>query len=516
METVGQLTGGIAHDFNNLLTIILGNLELMDINNMQDQTQREQLQSMNRAAERAAELIQQLLGFSRKHPYKVEDLDINQLITGMQDMIVRSVTPAITVNVELQPQLWKCKVDSGEFKDTLLNLVTNAHDAMGQGGKLSITTHNTELNEEFCRYQTDLKPGSYVELLISDTGAGIEPEILDRIFEPFFTTKDSGKGTGLGLAMVFGFVRRSGGKIIAHSRLGEGTDIHLYFPVSTPPVMKVVESIQTSNPKRLGSENPAILIMESNQHLLQQMASFLEHCDYRVLSSNNILLASELLERNPDIRLLMTQIPLQGDKAVAELIEYAHQCIPDITVLVSVSPAFTSHIPMVKNNSSFTNAPLNQILLSDLLSKVNTLLYPDEYPNRLEPIVWHEKNSSGNPEIDKQRKKLIELHNTIISRDQEKQMMTLDLAQDEFSKQLRNCFVTEDKILTQVDLPKAKDHQLVHKVLLQDYEQRLRTLKHEPKSFNRIAREIRKWWFDHSVEMDHQFRFYQPSSTRTD
>ena len=213
MEAVGQLTGGIAHDFNNLLSIILGNLDLLKLKlkDVADEKTSRRIATARRATMRAADLTKQLLGFSRRQAEHVVVTDINRVIKGMGSLIVRSLTPEVAVEYNLEDNLWLTGIDPSDFEDVLLNLVLNARDAMPGGGRMTIETTNVEA----C-------PGEYVQLAVKDMGEGIPAEHLERIFEPFFTTKPQGKGTGLGLAMVFGFVERSGGHIKASSEPGMG------------------------------------------------------------------------------------------------------------------------------------------------------------------------------------------------------------------------------------------------------------------------------------------------------
>ena len=230
MEAIGQLTGGIAHDFNNLLAGIIGSLELIERRLQQNRTdQLDRLLGGAQAyAARAASLTQRLLAFSRRQTLEPKPTDVNELMLAMEELIRRSVGPAIEVQAEPAEPLWPTVIDAVQLESALLNLAINARDAMPQGGQLRLSTAN--LLEDAPERPEDLPAGDYVRVKVSDTGTGIAPEILERIFDPFFTTKPPGQGTGLGLSMVHGFVHQSGGQIQVDTTPGVGTCISLYLP----------------------------------------------------------------------------------------------------------------------------------------------------------------------------------------------------------------------------------------------------------------------------------------------
>ena len=242
MDVVGQVAGGVAHDFNNILGIIIGNLSLLEAHVQQDMKAVDHLALIRSSAQRAADLTKQLLSFSSHQTTQTAHYDINLIVENMGSLITRSVTPEVEVENRLQSDLWLSNINKGGFENALLNLILNAHDAMPNGGQLVISTDNCILDSAFCLRHMGASSGDYVRLCISDNGSGIPSEILNRIFEPFFTTKAHGKGTGLGLAMVFGFAKRSGGFLEVHSDVGKGTDVHLYLPriiSATEQVVKI-------------------------------------------------------------------------------------------------------------------------------------------------------------------------------------------------------------------------------------------------------------------------------------
>ena len=230
MEAVGRLAGGVAHDFNNVLTAIFGYADLLLDQFAEDDPRRSDLEEIRRSAERAASLTRQLLAFSRKQIMQPRVLDLNEVVAGMQNLLARLVSEDITVQLDLQPRLWPVRADPGQIEQVLMNLAANGRDAMPEGGRLTLATSTSEIGEELGRTLPGLAPGSYVTLSVSDTGHGIAPEIQRHLFEPFFTTKQIGKGTGLGLATVYGIVKQTGGGIYLESEVGKGTRFTVYLP----------------------------------------------------------------------------------------------------------------------------------------------------------------------------------------------------------------------------------------------------------------------------------------------
>lgn len=231
MEAVGQLTGGIAHDFNNLLQIIVGNLDTLSRNLPEEMVnQRRAVAQAMTGAKRAASLTQRLLAFARRQPLDPRPIDANALVKGMSELFRRSLGETVEVEAVLGGGLWRIEVDPNELESALLNLAVNARDAMPMGGKLTIETSNAYLDEAYAARQAEVTPGQYVVICISDTGIGMDEEIMSRVFEPFFTTKAEGKGTGLGLSQVYGFVKQSNGHVKLYSESGQGTTVKIYLP----------------------------------------------------------------------------------------------------------------------------------------------------------------------------------------------------------------------------------------------------------------------------------------------
>ena len=308
MEAVGQLTGGVAHDFNNLLTIIIGNLGIAKRGVVEARAER----ALNNAlvgADRAAQLTQRLLAFSRRQPLNPRFLDINKLIVTISDLLTRTLGENIQLETIGGAGLWKVEVDASEMESTLLNLALNARDAMPDGGKLTIETSNAYLDEAYCREHEGIVPGQYVLIAVSDSGAGMSAETIDRAFEPFFTTKEAGKGTGLGLSQVYGFMKQSGGHVKIYSEPGEGTTIKLYLPRREGDEI-VASGDDDLNAERGGGET--ILIVEDDDGVRQYASEILRDLNYQVIEAKDSASALRLLDADKKFDLLLTDVVLPG------------------------------------------------------------------------------------------------------------------------------------------------------------------------------------------------------------
>jgi signal transduction histidine kinase len=308
MEAVGQLTGGVAHDFNNLLTIIIGNLGIAKRGVVEARAER----ALNNAlvgAERAAQLTQRLLAFSRRQPLNPRVLDINKLIVAISDLLTRTLGENIELETISGAGLWNVEVDASEMESTLLNLALNARDAMPTGGKLTIETSNAYLDDEYCREHEGILPGQYILVAITDSGAGMSAETIDRAFEPFFTTKEAGKGTGLGLSQVYGFIKQSGGHVKIYSEPGEGTTIKLYLPRREGNEL-VISGDDDLNSERGGGET--ILIVEDDDGVRQYASEILRDLNYQVIEAKDSATALRLLDADKKFALLLTDVVLPG------------------------------------------------------------------------------------------------------------------------------------------------------------------------------------------------------------
>ncbi len=321
MDAIGQLTGGIAHDFNNILGVIIGNLSLLKDQAKSEEELLKRVTTIDGAAHRAAELVKQLLGFSRQQATDVVVGSLNRIIEDMDSLIKRSITPEIEVDKQLAEDLWLVGINPGDFQDALLNLILNARDAMPGGGTLTIGTSNCTLSAAFCAQHPNFFAGEYVRLSVNDIGTGMTLKQQDKIYDPFYTTKPVGKGTGLGLSMVFGFVTRSNGYIDVESEPGAGTTFHLYLPRATESALP--ENIADQLPDALPMGNATILVVDDEKELLDLAEESLEMLGYHVLTASNGKEAVERLTEHSDISLLFSDVVMPGGMNGYELAEQA-------------------------------------------------------------------------------------------------------------------------------------------------------------------------------------------------
>jgi len=331
MEAIGQLAGGIAHDFNNLLTVINGYSQLLLDELDPTDPRRLQLMELRQAGGRAASLTYQLLTFSRKQVVSPTILDINTVLSGMIQMLGRLLGEDINLQMQADPALWDIKADAGQIEQVIMNLAVNARDAMPRGGQLTIETRNIEVDEVLAKLHSDLQPGAYALLAVSDTGHGMDLATQGRIFEPFFTTKDQGKGTGLGLSTVYGIVKQSGGSIEVNSAVGHGTTIKVYFPRTIEAVEPV--QIKPVNGRSVGGSE-TILLVEDEQQVRTFAATTLRPKGYTVLEASNGEEALDLMRRHGGhLHMLVTDIVMPGISG-KELAQRLKRVRPKIKVLL--------------------------------------------------------------------------------------------------------------------------------------------------------------------------------------
>ncbi|WP_206185527.1 ATP-binding protein [Sphingosinicella sp. CPCC 101087] len=339
METVGQLTGGIAHDFNNLLQIVTGNLDIL-LRNLPDSSPRLRRSAENalKGATRAATLTERLLAFSRRQPLNPKPTDINKLVAGMSELLHRTLGETIEVETMLSPDLWPVEVDPNQLENALLNLAVNARDAMPEGGKLTIETENGHLDESYVAQNVEVMAGPYVVICISDTGEGMDAATASRAFEPFFTTKEVGRGTGLGLSMVYGFVKQSGGHVKIYSELGEGTSVRIYLPRLDGGQAPDEEVVPAQAPE--GTREETILVCEDDDDVRTFSVEVLRELGYRVLEAHDGPSALRLLDRQEGkVDLLFTDVVLPSGMTGAVLAERARALRPDLKVLFTTGYA---------------------------------------------------------------------------------------------------------------------------------------------------------------------------------
>ena len=310
MEAIGQLTAGIAHDFNNLLTAINGFAGLLQLRLPADDPQRKTVGKILNAGERAANLISQLLAFSRKQIVSPEVIELNAIVARMDKMLTRIIGEHIRVSFKPAPDLWPIKADPTQIEQVIVNLAVNARDAMPSGGKLIIETQNVVLEEDFIASHLQAQPGPHVLLAVSDTGAGMTEEVKAHLFEPFFTTKEPGRGTGLGLAMIYGIVKQSGGSIWVYSEVDHGTVFKIYLP-RAEPAERPLPNTQDTTEKPSGDET--ILVAEDADDVRDLIRQVLQESGYTVLAAQNGREALQLSNNYPDpIHLLLTDIVMPG------------------------------------------------------------------------------------------------------------------------------------------------------------------------------------------------------------
>ncbi|CAM3399752.1 PAS domain-containing protein [Pseudomonas floridensis] len=333
MEAVGQLTGGIAHDFNNLLTGITGSLELLKNRLSQGRfTEIDRyVAAAQDASKRAASLTHRLLAFSRRQTLDPKPVDINRLVVGMEELIRRTVGPHITVEVVTSVGLWSTFIDAPQLENALLNLCINARDAMPRGGRITIETANKWIDERGSQSR-DLSPGQYLSLCVSDTGTGMTPEVMNRAFDPFFTTKPLGQGTGLGLSMVYGFVRQSGGQVRIYSEPNQGTTMCLYLPrhyLGAPEEVETVEALEPVMTQSLRT----VMIVDDEPTIRMLVAEVLEDQGYIPIEAGEGASALKILESDKRIDLLVTDVGLPGGMNGRQLADAARVIRPDLKVL---------------------------------------------------------------------------------------------------------------------------------------------------------------------------------------
>jgi signal transduction histidine kinase len=330
MEAVGQLTGGIAHDFNNMLAGIVGSLDLMKRRLAAGELERvpKYLDAAMTSAQRAAALTARLLAFGRRQSLDLRSVDVNAVVASLDDLLQRTLGEGILVEVRLAEDLWSSLTDSNQLENALLNLAINARDAMPEGGRLTITTRNAVFDARTARRHAGLAPGEYVVIDVADTGTGMSPDTMSKVFEPFFTTKPIGQGTGLGLSMIYGFVKQSDGHVEIDSTVGEGTAIRLFLPRHVA-VAEPVEEEGTAAPDGKGE---TVLVVEDEPLVRMLIVDVLEELNYTALEAASGDKALPMLQSGQRIDLLVTDVGLPGMNG-RQLAELARGLRPELKIL---------------------------------------------------------------------------------------------------------------------------------------------------------------------------------------
>jgi PAS domain S-box-containing protein len=329
MEAIGKLTGGIAHDFNNILQVIGGNLELLKLDPAAGMQADHRLDTAFTAVSRGALLASQLLSFARKQPLQPKPIHLGRILRNMDSLLRRALGEEIDIETIVGGGLWNALVDPNQLENAILNLAINARDAMGGQGKLTLELGNAMLDEFYALKHGDIAPGQYVMLAVSDTGTGMSAEIMERAFEPFFTTKPDGEGTGLGLSMVYGFVRQSGGHVKIYSEPGEGTTFRIYFPRVLEQEIDIPDV--RSLPVVGGKET--ILVVEDDPAVQATVVEMLTGLGYQVLRAKDGQSAVTILESGASIDLLFTDVVMPGPVRSPDLARHAKALLPEIEVL---------------------------------------------------------------------------------------------------------------------------------------------------------------------------------------
>ena len=363
MESLSALTGGIAHDFNNLLTVISGNLELIGMD-LEDPRSRTYLDEALRAVEIGARLNQRLMTFAKQRKLTPVPINLNEQVIGVRELLRRSLGETITLTTELADELWTIKADPSEVENALLNLAVNARDAMPAGGKLTVSTGNVTIGTG--EHADGLTPGDYVALSVADTGTGIPPEILSRVFDPFFTTKEPGKGTGLGLATIYGFVKQSGGHVQIDSAAGTGTTVKIYLPrVSGHTAAQQLPAFSDGD---LAGGQRTILVVEDNAEVRRVTIERIEALGYRALACANGKEAIEHLEKNETVDLIFSDIVMPGGMSGVDLAHICKRRWPEKRVLLTSGYSALEASGEAPQGLKILDKPYNQKTLAAALS----------------------------------------------------------------------------------------------------------------------------------------------------
>lgn len=373
MEAIGQLTGGVAHDFNNMLAIIIGSLDLAKRKLRGDEDPRVAhcIASATEGAQRAAVLTSRLLAFARQQPLAPQALDINRLVGGMSEMLRRTLGESIQVETVLAGGAWKAFADASQLENAVLNLAVNARDAMPDGGKLTIETANSVLDDRYARLHNEVEPGQYVMISVTDTGTGMPPEVVERAFDPFYTTKETGRGTGLGLSQVFGYVKQSGGHVKIYSEPGHGTTVKIYLPRHLGSSLSPAEQTATAEVPQ-GDPSRIILVVEDEEQVRNMSIDALRELGYTVIHAASGKDALAQLEANAHIDLLFTDI-VMPEMNGRQLADRARESRPGLKVLFTTGYTRNAvvHNGVLDHGVNFLPKPFT---IEELARKVSEVL----------------------------------------------------------------------------------------------------------------------------------------------
>ncbi len=336
MEAIGQLTGGLAHDFNNLLTVIIGNLQLLDGKFGADDKSARRVSEAIDAARKGSDLTKQLLAVARKQELAPQEVEVNALVRGMEPLLSRTIGESVSLKVETVVGNVQALIDPSQLESAILNLAINARDAMEKSGTLTIETQTTTLDAFYAERHPDVTPGPYVMIAVSDTGSGMSPELLEKVFQPFFTTKPQGQGTGLGLSMVYGFIKQSGGHISVYSEVGHGTSVKMYLPHKMVGASAATGSAQVVADMALApapARKKRILVVEDQEAVRAVACGFLEDFGYDIVEAGDGFQALSVLQEEPDIDLMFSDVVMPGGMNGFDLAQAALSLRPDLKVV---------------------------------------------------------------------------------------------------------------------------------------------------------------------------------------
>ncbi|MEX0707240.1 MAG: PAS domain-containing protein [Woeseia sp.] len=369
MEALGQMTGGIAHDFNNLLTVVSGNLQLLEKRVAENTDQFDMVRDALAAAWRGAELCQRLLAFGRRQVLQPELTAINELVGRVKRMLRLSLREGIEVEFSLREGLPDVIIDQGQLENAILNLAINARDAMPDGGSLHIHTDMFKAGAAYAQLHPDVDAGDYVQIEVSDSGTGMSAEVRDRAFEPFFTTKEPGRGTGLGLSMVYGLLKQSGGYARLYSEPGHGTSVKLFVPVPKADDPVLTDTMKFAALSSTPRGNERILVVEDDDEVCKMVVKMLNEFGYETVSAENAEIALKRLEEaERDFDLLFTDVIMPGEMDGVALAQQAIQSKPALKVLLT--SGFSKHRLNERGNFALLNKPYHEKQLADAVRQV--------------------------------------------------------------------------------------------------------------------------------------------------
>jgi two-component system, cell cycle sensor histidine kinase and response regulator CckA len=386
---VGQLTGGIAHDFNNLLMVVMGNLQLVEQLVKGDERALKRIRAAIDASEKGSDLTRRMLAFSRQQTLQNKELAVNELLLNMRELLQQAVSATVDLKIIPSEDIWSVKADKTMLETAILNLTINARDAMApNGGSLIIESMNRSLDDTYAKSHEEVTPGDYVEISVTDTGTGIAPENIEKVFQPFFTTKGPEAGSGLGLSMIYGFVKQSGGHVKIYSEVGHGTSVKLYLPrlktASKIDVIKRPAELQEHLMRELGATGERleavvdarkmkILIVEDNSSVREVAAAMIEEMGFETLTATNGHEGLQMIDDNRDIDLVLSDVIMAGGMNGPELAAKAIKLRPDLKLLFmsGYAPGSVRQMQDLPDTIELVNKPFTR---NDLTEKVKKAL----------------------------------------------------------------------------------------------------------------------------------------------